>query len=104
MLNAIEARQLRRQAIQDSRELESLTFGEAGFSPSSKWPQPMPWSFVDRVIETKRFLLISHGYSKEPFYIPKHALSRSDKERLSVLLNDNLKASQTPLQLLSRAT
>jgi hypothetical protein len=49
----------------------------------------MPWSFVDHVLETKRFLLIYHGYSKEPFYIPKQALSPANKVRLFALLREH---------------
>ena len=104
LLKAAVAWELRRDGRQESRETERLTFSEAGFSPSPKWPQPMPWSFVDRVIETKRFLLIYHGYSKDPFYLPKHALSPSDRERLFVLLRKHLTSSPRQLQLLSGST
>ena len=104
LLTAIEARQLRREGIQESREVAHLTFGEAGFAPPLRWSEPMPWSFVERVVETKRFLLIYHGYSTDPFYIPKHALSPSDRERLVALLNEHLKSPQKQLKMLSEAT
>ena len=104
LLKAAAVWELRRKGREESRETERLTFSEAGFSPSPKWPQPMPWSFVDRVIETRRFLLIYHGYARDPFYVPKHALSPSDKERLFVLLREHLTASPRQLQLLSGTT
>ena len=83
---------------------ERLTFSEEGFSPSSKWSQPMPWSFVEHVVETDQFLLIHHSYGKEPFYIPKHALSLSDRERLVTLFEVHLNASTQRLQLRVPAT
>ncbi len=93
LLTSVNARQLRRVRSGDAGEFESLTFTAAGFSPSSEWSKPMPWSFVDDVIETKRFLLIYHGYSKEPYYIPKHALSTTDLNQLKDVMRENLKSS-----------
>jgi len=88
----------------ESVNMERLTFGEHGFSPSPEWSQPMPWSSVDRVVETERFLLIYHGYSTDPFYVPKHALSPLTSERLFSLLSEQLSARPQQLQLFARAT
>jgi hypothetical protein len=88
----------------ESINMERITLGEEGFSPSPEWSQPMPWSFVNRVVETQRLLLIYHGYSTDPFYVPKHALSPLTSERVFVLLREQLKARPDQLQLLSRAT
>jgi hypothetical protein len=88
----------------ESVTMERLTFGEQGFSPSLEWSQPMPWYFVDRVVETERLLLIYHGYSSDPFYVPKHALSPLAAERLFALLREELKARPQQLQLFARAT
>jgi hypothetical protein len=82
--------ELARQSTRAPGEMEQLTFGEAGFSPSQQWLQPMPWSFVDRVVETERFLLIHHGNSADPFYLPKHALSPQTTEKLFAVLRQQL--------------
>ena len=96
--------ELSRSHPRESVNMERITFGEDGFSPSQEWSQPMPWSFVNRVVETERLLLIYHGYSTDPFYVPKHALSRLTSERMFALLREQLKARPEQLQLLSRAT
>jgi hypothetical protein len=90
--------------MRQSGEMEQLSFGEAGFSPSPEWSQPMPWSFVDRVVETRRLILIYHGHSHDPFYVPKHALSPQTAEKLFALLKEQLVARPQQLQLLPRAT
>jgi hypothetical protein len=104
LLKMAAGRQLRRDASEEGREVEHLSFSDAGFSPSSKWAQPMPWSFVERVVETERFLLIHHSYAKEPFYVPKHALSLSERERLVTLFRTHLNVRPQQLQLRSEAT
>lgn len=96
----ITARQLRREGIENTRGSESLSFSDVGFSPSPEWPQPIPWSFVDRVVETQRFFLIYHGYSKDPCYVPKHALTTELKERLVDSLTEHFKSHPNQLRLL----
>ena len=48
----------------------------------------MPWSAVERVVETERLLLIYHGFSSDPFYVPKHALEPLTADRLFSLLRE----------------
>ena len=96
--------ELSRFRPRESVNKEQLTFGEHGFSPSPEWSQPMPWSAVDRVVETQRLLLIYHIYAIDPFYIPKHALTPLTAERLLSLLREQLKGRPQQLQLLARAT
>jgi hypothetical protein len=104
LLTSIEGLLLRRDARQTSREVETRTFGADGFSPSENWRRPMPWSFVNRVVETERFILVYHGYTKDPFYLPKHAMSASDMERLASLLHEHLNGRPGQVQLFSRPT
>jgi hypothetical protein len=100
LLNAIVTRQQRRE----NRDFETLSFSDAGFLPSAQWSEPMPWSFVDRVTETKRFLFIYHGYSKDPVYIPKHALSADAQAQLRSLLEIQFKSRANNTKLLAWAT
>ena len=95
---------LRRLHREESANMERLTFGDHGFSPSPEWSQPMPWSFVNRVVETERLLFIYHGYSTDPFYVPKHALSPLTAERLFALVREQLKTRPQQLQLFGEAT
>ena len=103
LLRVATRRELAGQSTRAPGEMEHLTFNEAGFSPSPQWSQPMPWSFVERVVETERFLVIHHGYSADPFYLPKHALSPQTVEKLFAMLRQQLVRPQQ-LQLQSRAT
>ena len=104
VLKATTRWELSRSHSGEPVNMERLTFGERGFSPSQEWSRPMPWSAVDRVVETERLLLIYHGFSSDPFYVPKHALEPLTADRLFSLLREQLKARSQQLQLLSRAT
>jgi hypothetical protein len=94
------SRQLRRQAQREGHVEDTTSFSDAGFAPSAAWVEPMPWSFVERVVETRRFLLIYHGYAKDPFYVPTHRLSAGDLERLRAVLEKHLQSRPASMQLL----
>ena len=80
-----DARRLRRENDTEIGKLQTFTFSRDGFTPSVRWAQPIPWSDVDNVIETKRFFLI-RATSDGPFYVPRHAVSSDDAERLRTFL------------------
>lgn len=80
-----DRRRLRRENDTEIGKLQTFTFSRDGFTPSDQWAQPVPWSDVDKVIETKRFLLIC-ATSEGPFFIPRHAVSSDDAERLRAFL------------------
>ena len=64
-----------------------------------RWAQPVPWSDVNKVIETKRFLLI-HATSDGPFFVPRHAVSSSDAERLREFLAREFQSRPGKLKML----
>jgi len=85
LLRRRDARRLRRENDAEIGKPQTFTFSRDGFTPSDRWAQPVPWSEVDKVIETKRFLLIL-ATSDGPFFIPRHAVSSNDAERLRTFL------------------
>lgn len=85
LLRRRDARRLRRENDTEIGKLQTFTFSRDGFTPSDRWAQPVRWSEVDKVIETKRFLLICAS-SDGPFFIPQHAVSSDDAERLRAFL------------------
>ena len=103
MLRLLEIRQFRREAAQEGREEETRTFSRDGFTPTAQWSPPIPWSSVDRVVETKRFLLV-FASSDGPFYLPKHALSPTDRSKLDALFREAFQTRPRQLLLLPRAT
>ena len=53
----------RREAARRDDLVETRTFGPDGFRPGTHWPQPIPWSLVTKVAETKRYFFIYHSTS-----------------------------------------
>lgn len=103
VLRFIETRQLRREGTQEGRDIETRTFSRDGFTPTAQWSRPIPWSSVERVVETKRFLLV-YASSDGPFYLPKHVLSHGDRTRLDSLFREAFQTRPKQLLLLPRAT
>lgn len=85
LLRRRDTRRLRRENATEIGVLQTFTFSRDGFTPSDRWALPVSWSDVDKVIETKRFLLIL-ATSDGPFFIPRHAVSSNDAERLRAFL------------------
>jgi len=85
LLRRRDTRRLRRENATEIGKVQTFTFSRDGFTPSDRWALPVPWSDVDKVIETKRFLLIC-ATSDGPFFVPRHALSSNDAERLRAFL------------------
>ena len=85
LLRRRDARRLRRENDTEIGKLQIFTFSRDGFTPSERWAKPVRWSEVDKVIETKRFLLIC-ATSEGPFFVPRHAISSNDAERLRAFL------------------
>jgi hypothetical protein len=96
--------ELRRGSKGESVEMERVTFDDHGFAPSAEWSRPMPWSFVERVEETERLILIYHLYATDPFYVPKQSLSPQTAEKLFALLNEQFRTRPQQLKLLPRGT
>ena len=91
LLRRRDTRRLRRENATEIGKVQTFTFSRDGFTPSDRWALPVPWSDVDKVIETKRFLLI-HATSDGPFFVPRHALSSNDAERLRAFLDQEFQS------------
>jgi len=103
VLRFIQVGQLRREGAQDGIKEETRMFGREGFTPTARWSPPVPWSSVDKVVETKRFILI-YASSDGPFYLPKHAFTPADLARLKALLQEEFRTRPKQLIMLPRAT
>ena len=78
-------RRFQRDLADGGEAIRVCTFSDAGYTPGGRWSNPIPWSKIQQVQETKNFILIpalSDGWT----YIPKHALAESDLTRLRTLL------------------
>jgi len=103
VLKLIDVRRFRREGAQEGCKDETRTFGRDGFTPTVRWSRPVPWSDVDKVVETRRFILI-YASSDGPFYLPKRALTPAALARLEALLRDEFRTRPKQLILLPRAT
>ena len=94
---------LKRENADNIGKLETRVFSRDGFTPTSNWSEPVPWSKVHKVLETRRFILV-YATSDGPFFIPKHAMSASDAAELRSLLQQEFRSRPKQLKLLSQPT
>jgi hypothetical protein len=92
---------LKRENADNIGKLETRVFSRDGFTPTSNWSAPVPWSSVFKVLETRRFILV-YATSDGPFFIPKHAMSASDAAELRSRLQEEFRSRPRQLKLLSR--
>lgn len=92
---------LKRDNADNLGKLETRVFSRDGFTPSSNWSVPVPWSKVFKVLETRRFILV-YATSDGPFFIPKHAMSASDAAELRSRLQEEFRSRPKQLKLLSQ--
>ena len=96
--NRVRAR-FRREAALRGDPFETQTFGPEGFRARLDWPQPIPWSQITKVAESKRFFFIYNSTSSNPEYVPKAAMSTTDVGRLRALFQDKLRKGHAELRL-----
>lgn len=96
-----DARRLKRENADNIGKLETRIFSREGFTPTSNWSAPVPWSKVFKVLETRRFILV-YATSDGPFFIPKHAMSASDAAELRTRLQQEFRSRPKQLKLLSQ--
>ena len=99
-IQVLQTRQSRREGIQEGRDVETVLLGKDGVTPGSRWSQPIPWSEVRRVRETKNLIIID-ATADSPTYLPKHVMNADDRARLKELLREQFRDRPRDLLLTS---
>ena len=102
----------RRSALSNARRMiaersdlaESRSFTSEGFLSAPAWAEPVPWSFVTKVVETKHFFFVYHSGSHGPEYVPKTAMTNAEITRLRELLRKQAGSQSTQLKLYATAS
>lgn len=95
------ARRLGRERS-DLSEIRSFT--PEGFLSAPAWSEPVPWSFITKVVESERFFFVYNSGSDQPEYVPKAAMSDADIVALRDLLKNRLDSQLALLKLNATAT
>lgn len=94
---------LRARGYASGAKDRTMVFAMSGFSPGAQPSDPLPWSSIARIKETKEFLLL-YPLTGEPYYLPTHALSGEARAELAALLHSAFEERPRPLRLSERAT
>lgn len=84
---------LRRDSRTDRRHQETRALSADGFFPTERWAEPIPWSEVGSVTETRQFILIEAS-SDEVSYIPKQALSQEQMSAVRSILTSHVPGTE----------
>ena len=103
IMRRFEMARYRRARTADGVGIETVRFGSDGIT-QDEGIDTIPWSMINRVIETDNFYLFYNAMSDTPDYLPKRALTRTDAEALQSLLHDQFQSRSDDLLLLPRAT
>ena len=100
ILQGVGRWQLRRDGNQEGRVKDTVSLAPDGVTPGLQWSNPIPWSEVRRVQETKNLIVID-ATADSPTYLPKHALTTEDRVRIEELLREQFRDRPKDLQLTS---
>lgn len=87
------------QRVRQDGTLELLRFGQDGFAFGAD-AQLSPWGLLDTATEVKSAFLLTDAASRTPLYVPKHALTPNDVERLREILKAKFLSRPKKLKLL----
>ena len=63
------------------------------------WSEPVPWTFITKVVESENFFFLYHSGAQQAEYVPKAAMTDAERNELRFMLQNRLGANTAQVKL-----